>query len=227
MKRLLPTLGLVLLAACDENAQDPLGATSDTPSAAISRDENFNCRGTVSGTFANVFVPAGATCTLQNATVNGNVLARERSRLYVSNTRVAGNIDGVEARVVQVRGGSLGGSIQIADGSSAGELGAAVYGGTILTQGNIQIKKMNTGKIRIADVRLRKGNIKVEENSTSSTLEVVRNYVAQNIQVWKNRGSGYKTVRGNRVLQIIQCKENTARFVGGPNTAGDTEGQCF
>jgi hypothetical protein len=233
MKRLFMALGLALATACD-SAQEPSGATGDptaapgdAPAAPIDTDENFDCRGTVRGTFANVFVPAGATCSLQRSTVNGNVLAREGSRLYVSDTRVAGNIDGVEARVVQVKGGSLGGSIQIADGSSAGELGASVYGGTVLTQGNIQIIKMNTGSIRIADVRLEKGNIKVEENSTGSGLEVVRNSVAQNIQVNKNRGSGRKAVRGNRVFQIVQCKENTSPFVGGPNAAAETEGQCF
>jgi hypothetical protein len=233
MNRPVVTLGLALVVACD-NAQQPSGATDaasdippDAPAAPITTDENFNCRGTVRGTFANVFVPAGATCSLQRSTVNGNVLARENSRLYVSDTRVAGNIDGVEARVVQVKGGSLGGSIQIADGSSPGALGAAVYGGTVLTQGNIQIIKMNTGTIRIADVVLRKGNIKVEENATGSGLEVVRNQVAQNIQVNKNRGSGRKAVRGNRVFQIVQCKENTSPFVGGPNNAAEAEGQCF
>jgi hypothetical protein len=239
MQRLFMALGLALATACD-SAQEPNritgdpAAPGDAPAAPgdaatgpINTDENFNCRGTVRGTFANVFVPTGATCSLQRSTVNGNVLAREGSRLYVSDTRVAGNIDGVEARVVQVKGGSLGGSIQIADGSSAGELGAAVYGGTVLTQGNIQIIKMNTGGIRIADVRLEKGNIKVEENSIGSGLEVVRNSVAQNIQVNKNRGSGRKAVRGNRVLQMVQCKENTSPFVGGPNTAAEAEGQCF
>jgi len=233
MKRLFMVLGLALTTACDSAQEpnrttgDPAAAPGDAGATPINTDENFNCRGTVSGTFANVFVPAGATCRLQRSTVNGNVLARERSRLYVSDTRVAGNIDGVEARVVQVKGGSLGGSIQIADGSSAGELGAAVYGGTVLRQGNIQIVKMNTGSIRIADVRLEKGNIKVEENSTGSGLEVIRNSVAQNIQVNKNRGGGRKAVRGNRVFQIVQCKENTSPFVGGPNTAAEAEGQCF
>jgi hypothetical protein len=237
MKHLFIVLGLALATACD-SVQEPGGATGDassspgdtpaeTPAIPINTDENFDCRGTVRGTFANVFVPAGATCRLQRSTVNGNVLAREGSRLYVSDTRVAGNIDGVEARVVQVKGGWLGGSIQIADGSSAGELGAAVYGGTVLTQGNIQIIKMNTGGIRIADVRLRKGNIKVEENSIGSSLEVARNSVAQNIQVNRNRGGGRKTVHGNRVYQIVQCKENTSAFVGGPNAAAEAEGQCF
>ena len=239
MKRLFMALGFALATACD-SAQEPSGAIDDPaanpsdpppapidPATPISTDENFDCRGTVRGTFANVFVPAGATCRLQRSTVNGNVLAREGSRLYVSDTRVAGNIDGVEARVVQVKGGSLEGSIQIADGSSAGEVGAAVYGRTVLTQGNIQIIKMNTGSIRIADVRLVKGNIKVEENSTGSSLEVVRNSVAQNIQVNKNQGSGSKAVQGNRVSQIVQCKENTSPFVGGPNAAAEAEGQCF
>jgi hypothetical protein len=225
-------LGLAFAVACD-NAQQPSAGDgpadnpSDAPAAPINTDENFNCRGTVRGTFANVFVPAGATCYLQRSTVNGNVLARENSRLFVSDTRVAGNIDGVEARVVQVKGGSLGGSIQIADGSSPGAVGAAVYGGTVLTQGNIQVIKMNTGTIRIADVVLRKGNIKIEENATGSGLEVVRNQVAQNIQVNKNRGSGRKAVRGNRVFQIVQCKENASPFVGGPNAAAEAEGQCF
>jgi hypothetical protein len=235
MKRLLMAYGLALATACG-TAQLPTGdsgSPSDAPGGTgegptgIDTDENFDCTGTVSGTFANVFVPAGATCTLQNSTVNGNVLAREDARLYVSDTRVAGNIDGVEARVVQVQGGSLGGSIQIADGSSPDELGAAVYGGTVLTQGNIQIIKMNTGSIRIEDVRLEKGNIKVEDNATGSSLEIVRNYVAQNIQVFKNRGSGPKAVRDNRVLQIVQCKENTPPFAGGPNDAAEAEGQCF
>lgn len=232
MKRIFITLGVVLLAACDM-ASDATGANTQRGAGTaadpriVSTDENFDCVETVTGTFANVFVPAGATCYLQNATVNGNVLAREQARLYVSNTYVQGNVDGVEARLVHVEGGSLGGSIQIADGSSPGELGAAVFGGTVLTQGNIQIIKMNTGSIRIADVRLEKGNIKVEDNVTGTGLEVLRSYVAQNIQVNKNRGDGSQAVRDNRVLQIVQCKENTPAFQGGPNNAAEAEGQCF
>ncbi len=171
-------------------------------------------------------MPPGRTCRLENATVNGNVLARENSRLYVSDTRVAGNIDGVEARVVQVRGGQLGGSIQIADGNSPGEIGAGVYG-TLLTQGNIQVEEMNTGGVEIKNAVLRKGNIKIEGNSTTSRFEITGNRVAQNIQVFKNRGRTNKTVRDNRVQQTLECKENTSPFVGGPNVAGEAKEQCF
>jgi hypothetical protein len=238
MKRLVLALG-VFAAGCGDSQTPMDPATSSETAVAGSTDtsgstggqtgsdENFDCVGTASGTFANVFVPPGRTCYLQRSTVNGNVLAREGARLFVSDTRVQGNIDGVEARVVQVRGGSLGGSIQIQEGSSPGELGAAVSGGTVLTQGNITIQKMNTGTIRIADVVLQKGNIQVQENAVGSGLEIVRNRVAQNLQVFVNRGSGAKTVRGNTVGQTLECKENTSPFTGGPNRAGEAKEQCF
>jgi hypothetical protein len=228
MRRLLPVFTLIMLTACEDSAQDPNETASPvTDFVLTSTARDLNCRGTVTGTFANVVVPAGATCNLQGSTVNGNVLARERSRLLVSDTRVAGNIDGVAARTVQVKGGSVGGNIHVGDGLSAAELGAAVYGGTVLTQGNIRIRRMNTGAIRIADVKLKNGSIKVEENFVGLSLNVVRNYVAQDIEVRRNRGGGQKTVRDNQVLQNIKCQENTAPFVGGPNQAASAEGQCF
>jgi hypothetical protein len=232
-------IGLVLAATACASGNEPTnsrlgdeagfsgpGADGDGPPPG-GVDENFNCRGTAEGSFDNVFVPAGATCRLENSTVSGNVLAREGARLHVVNTVVDGNIDGVEARAVVVEGGRLGGSIQIADGDSPGELGAAVIGGTVLTQGNIQVIKMRTGRILITDVRLEQGNIKVEENLVGDGLEVRNNDVAQNLQVFKNGGTGPKEVRDNRVRQIAQCKENSAPFTGGPNDAAEAEDQCF
>jgi hypothetical protein len=204
----------------DEDVTDGVGAlalSGDTP-----------CVGTLSGrTFENVFVPVGKSCTLRNSTVKGNVKALPNSRLFMSNNKVEGNIDGDEALLVQVRGGTVGGSIQIKESYSPSLIGAEISNGTVLTQGNIQIEKMNTGGILIADVRLIKGNIKVEENVTRSRFEVIRNRVGQNVQVWKNRGTNRKFVRNNTIGQIVQCKENQSPFVGGPNAAGDAEGQCF
>ena len=106
----ISTLALLALTAACSGAQepssssngDPEGASAGDPVISVNTDENYDCRGTVRGTFANVFVPEGATCRLQRSVVNGNVLARDGSRLYVTDTRVSGNIDGVEARGVQV-----------------------------------------------------------------------------------------------------------------------------
>jgi hypothetical protein len=171
-----------------------------------------------------VFVPEGQSCTLTRATVSGSVLARNGSRLRLTDTRVDNNIDGVEARSVQVRGGSLGGSIQIADGGAPRDTGALVIG-TVLSQGNIQVLK-TSGAIIIESARLDKGNIKVEENAGGGALRVAGNIVAQNVEVNKNAGSASKIVRNNRVQQALKCKENTLPFIGGPNSAGDVEGQC-
>ena len=229
-RRLIAPLGLAaLLAACgDAPPTSPRADALDLggPRRALAVDENYDCTGTVSGSFTNVFVPAGQTCTLQNATVSGSILAREGARLFVSGTRVDGNIDGVEARVVQVRGGTVGGSIQIADGQSPAALGAAVLG-TRLTQGNITVLKMRTGSIRIEDAILEQGNIQLDENSVATALAIVRNTVAQNVQVFKTEGAGSKAVRNNRIGQIVQCKENALPFIGGPNLAGDRQDQCF
>jgi hypothetical protein len=224
----LAFLGGIAFFACED--MQPVGIDEDVTdgAGALALSGDTPCVGTLSGrTFDNVFVPVGKTCTLRNSTVKGNVKALQNSRLFMSNNRVGGNIDGVAALIVQVRGGTIEGSIQIKDSNSPSLIGAEVSGGTVLTQGNIQIQEMDTGGIVIADVRLLKGSIKVEDNRTRSRFEVIRNRVAQNVQVFKNLGPNRKFVRNNTIGQIVQCKENQAPFVGGPNTAGDAQDQCF
>ena len=209
-------------------ASSDLAASSATPAGAtrINADEDFYCSGTFTGTFENVYVREGATCTLTGATVKGNILAKDRARLFVLETTTGGNIDGVEAAILQVRGGRLEGSIQAQDGQSAGEVGFRVYGGTVLSQGNITVQKMNTGTISITDAVLVKGNIQVQENRTGTRLELLRNRVAQNLEVFVNSGSSAKEVAGNTVSQKLSCKDNSLPFIGRPNSAGDVEGQC-
>ncbi len=217
------------LAVVGCNDTEPMGIDEDITNepGTLELAGDTRCVGTLTGTFDNVFVPVGKSCTLKNSTVQGNVKALPNSRLFMRNNRVRGNIDGDEAILVQVRGGTVEGSIQIKEANSPSVIGAEVSSGTVLTQGNIQIEKMDTGGILIRDVHLRKGNIKVEENVTRSDFEIVRNRVAQNVQVFKNKGTNRKFVRNNTIGQIIQCKENQSPFVGGPNTAGDAQDQCF
>ena len=201
-------------------------APEDASSLATGSGGDIRCSGTRTGTFDNVTVPVGATCTLRNSTVQGNLMALENARLYVFSTTVRGNIQGDKARIVQVTGGRVDGDIQIVQGTSPGALGASVTGGTVVTGGDIQIEKMSTGRVIVSDARVNNGNIQIVENNTSTRLEIVRNRTGGNMQVFKNRGAGQKIVRGNTVAQDLQCKENTHPFIGGPNTAGDKEDQC-
>jgi hypothetical protein len=228
ISRLILTLAL---AACADSV-DPLldraeAAGLGNSDGSVTVDDG-RCTGVVvGGTYENIKVPGGSSCTLRNVTVTGNVIALENARLTVEDSRVDGNIQGENAAVVHVRGGRLGGILQVHEGNSPGELGVSITGGTVLTQGNIQVTKMRTGRILIADAVLEKGNLQVEENAVTGSLEVTRNRVAQNLEVRKHRGGASKIVRDNTVSQKLECKENDSPFVGGPNTAAEAEEQCF
>jgi hypothetical protein len=226
-----PVLFAFALAACADAVNPLLAVSEGTNSqeeANASAIDDDRCTGVVAGgTYENVKVQEGATCTLRGVTVTGNVVALKNARLFVEDSRVDGNIQGENAAVVHVRGGRLGGSLQIHEGSSPGELGVSITGGTVLKQGNIQVTKMRTGDIVIADAVLEKGNLQVEENVVTNRLEAVRNRVAQNLEVRKHGGGAPKVVRDNTVSQKLECKENASPFAGGPNTAAEAEGQCF
>lgn len=231
MQRVLGATMLLATAACGAGGPTDAGARGDAAGTAVGTgatgttpgdDRCLQLRGR---TFENFTVPVGTTCTLQDVRVRGNVVALERSRLFLVDAVVGGNVDGIAARTVQVERGRIEGSIQIKDAASPGELGASVRG-TVLTQGNIQVEKMRTGRIVIADAVLEKGNIKIEENAVDQSLDATGNRVAQNLQAFKNVGAGAKSITGNRVGQTLECKENAAPFNGGPNEAGEAKEQC-
>jgi hypothetical protein len=233
-----------------------------------------------------VVVPSGAACVLTDATVKGNVKARENSTLIMRRTTVGGNVDvasrgtlgsgavlssstvkgsikALENSQVEMTGMTVGGNVegdkadfvdlfteagrnQVGGSIQIKEAGAVRVCGTDLPEGNIQLEK-NTGFVQVGGSgcgaglfggnTLSKGNIKVEENTIPAScgpfppfpcrLEIIGNSVGGNVLVFKNRGPGTKLVQNNTVVQNLQCFENDPPFVGGPNTAGKAEGQCF
>jgi hypothetical protein len=196
-----------------------------------------NCIGSITGFHDNVVVPEGATCTIFGAQIKGNVKALEDSILNISGaTTVGGSIDADKPDNTQIFGAGnvVRGNIQVKEGGN-GVQGVSVCGVT-MPDGNIQIEKMNGG-IFVGGSGcaafgggniLRKGGIKVEENFVTAAfgLRIGQNRADQ-IQVFKNKGPGAKTVTGNTVRQNLQCQKNKAPFVGGPNTARHKQGQCF
>jgi hypothetical protein len=196
-----------------------------------------NCIGALTGFHDNVVVPGGATCTILNAQIQGNVKALPGSVLNMSGgTTVGGSVEGDKPNNVQIFGAGnvVRGDIQVKEGGN-GVQGVSVCGVT-MPDGNIQIEKM-FGGIFVGGSgcaafgggnRLFKGGIKVEENFVTATfgMTIGQNRVDQ-LQVFKNNGPGAKTVAGNTVRQNLQCKKNRGPFVGGPNTARHRQGQCF
>lgn len=218
-------LVLVTAVAACSNGNAAAGPGADVRSIDGAATAHVTtCESTISGsTHANVKVPAGSTCGLDNVTVQGNVIALEGARVSVRGSHVRGNIQGEKAAVVRISGGVVDGSIQIQDGSSPGEDGVSITDGTLLTQGNIQITKMRTGRIIITDAVVEKGNVQLQENEVSSALDVRRNRVAQNLEVRKHRTGAVKTVSNNTVGQKLTCDENSSPFVVSANTARDSD----
>lgn len=211
-------------SACGQDVTAPAAVAGSGGSG-----NDTQCVAALTGTFDNVVVPPGATCSLSNSTVRGNVKALERSTLSVSNTQVRGSIEGDKANIVQIFGGTVGGNISIKESTfTPSGLVAAFISGTVVLEGNVEIQKNVANAVRVFGVTLNKGNMKIEDNVTAVfDVTISGNRVAQNLQVFKNKGAGRKTVSGNTVGQDLQCFENDPPFVGGPNTAGKAEGQCF
>jgi hypothetical protein len=87
----------------------------------------------------------------------------------------------------------------------------------IVVQGNIQ-------SLRVQAVG---ENLQVFENTARVAMTVQDNIVADTLQVYKNTGPTV-TVQLNKVDENLQCFENKALFLGGPNVvARQPQGQCF
>ena len=202
------------------------------------------CVGVLTGAHDNVIVPSGAACTLQGAQVKGNVQIQSEGSLLANATVIGGNVQGGNVNFVLLQFQTqVGGDLQI-KGSNAGttsghDILTSVGGdsqleenaGTVFVDaatigGDLEVKK-NTGRLEI-EFNLVSGNVKIEDNVVPPTgMSILGNRTPAGLQVVKNSGAGPKQVVSNTVGGNLQCFENAASFVGGPNAAAKAEGQCF
>jgi hypothetical protein len=224
----VPVLALAFAVACDKRPTSPDRAQPEVggPSLQVTPQQvpsDQQCVGLPPGTYHNVFVPPGAFCLLFNSTLTGNLKAEAGSRgLNTFNNIINGSIqaDKVELFVFLFQD-RVGGNVDIADGPGF------FYGGSSLTvpQGNIHIIK--NSNLVFANANIVGGNIKIEDNiNVDVGMFVFANNVRQNLQVFKNTGTGPKFVQSNTAGESVQCKENQPPFVGSPNFAPKLEDQC-
>ena len=191
--------------------------------------DDSRCAGLLTGPHDNVVVPPGATCVLNNAQVKGNVKALEDSQLFsISGTTVQGSVFGDKAEVVQFSNSTVRGNIEIKEGevNDQGLLDVFLQRTTV-QEGNVKIEKM-TGEVLVINNDVHKGNLQLFENlpAAPAGMRVLFNEVAQDLQVFKNRGPATKQVAGNTVGENLQCFENDPPFIGQSNVAKKAEGQC-
>ncbi len=157
------------------------------------------CTGQLSGNYDNVVVPAGATCQLTDARLEGNVKVEPNGALILSGrTFIQGNVQSEDGgRYVRI----LGPSVRIG--------------------GNIQIKK-NYEASAIQPGATIEGNVQYEDNSGS--LFAAGAFIGGDLQAFKNTGG--LTLTRNTIRQNLQCKENAPAPTGSANSAGSKEDQC-
>jgi hypothetical protein len=101
---------------CANFAGAPILPTPPTPGA-----ESINCQGTIGAQqYANLVVPAGASCTLIGTHITGDVTVGAGSTLQASALKVDGHLQAQGAAVVTVNHNStVGGNLALVEGGSA------------------------------------------------------------------------------------------------------------
>jgi hypothetical protein len=144
--------------------------------------EERRCTGTI-GPVAldNIFVPDGASCTLNRTRANGSVVVGTGARLVASGVTINGNVQAEGAASVSIGGRSvIGGSVQLMQGYAASVSGARISGdlqldensgpllaGSNVIGGNLQAVA-NRGGLQISNNQI-KGNLQCKENSPPPT----------------------------------------------------------
>lgn len=150
--------------------------------AAPAAAEEYVCTGSVGSVrLDNVFVPDGASCTLNRTRLNGSLVVGTGASLTATSVTVNGNIQAEGANSVVVNGSStVGGSVQIVQGFSASVSRARINGDLLFDEqngplvagsntigGNLQAFK-NTGGAKFNSNRI-DGNMQCKENSPAPT----------------------------------------------------------
>lgn len=220
---------LVVTACADDAARDPITGPSLRRNGG--ETATVQCTGVLPpGTYNNVMVPEGATCTINGSTITGNVLAKTDSRLFMSTDEVWGFIKGDGADIVHIIGTTVLDQVFLWNGTLSG--GGGVLNvhivNTVVTGGNVHVENMTADIISIVDTRVDNGSIEVIDNVTETLLQTEFNQVSQNVDVFRNTGAGPKFVSQNTAGVAVRCFDNTGAFiVGGPNFAPSRQGQCF
>lgn len=134
--------------------------------SGVAHAEEYQCRGTVGAIWLdNIFVPDGATCTLNGTRAKGTIKVGTGATLRAYSVYVIGNIQGEGARSVNVSGSSyVGGNIQVKQGQAANISGARI-------NGDLQFDE-------------NRGGVSATRNTVGGNLQAVKNfngvYIANN-----------------------------------------------
>jgi hypothetical protein len=199
--------------------------------ATFASDHNKIRRSIIAATDAGVFTSEDS--------IGADVTGAKGSIIVSTFSSIRGDVRARRAFDVRVLGGEVGGDVEIVGGGridpARPTLGFAVLCEVIVHKGDVLVTEWGGVGIEVGvsleagcgGNMLRKGSMSIERNSVGpGGLSVRDNKVARDIDVVRNRGAGPKGVQFNTAGGSIVCLKNDQPFVGTPNTARRTRGQC-
>jgi hypothetical protein len=198
-------------------------------SAPALADEEICDRDVSGGSFDDVKVPSGATCTLDGSKVKGNVQVESGGALVTTGTRVESDIQADEARYIQILAGTqVGGNVQIKKTTGVPPLAAANQVCDTKIGGDLQLDESEAPfEIGCSGGNRVNGNLQIDDSDVQSgTIVVANNGVRGDLQYKDNRTRSSADISDNTIGQNLQCSDNNPIPMGSGNVAGDPDDQC-
>ena len=182
MKRILLAAGVASAALVTAGLTAP---------AALASAPNATCTGTLPpGTYQNVTVPAGASCTINGSdNITGDVTVATGATLTDLGAPIGGNLQADHALEISVIGGSVGGNLQLTATSQENVVCGETVGNDLVVQNGAEFLTGNAFLERCIGSQSRiGGNLTVQNNP--GRVDVEHNTVTGNIAVHNNAGGG-------------------------------------
>ena len=190
--------------------------------------DSITCSSTINGgTLPTVVVPAGQTCFIVNATINGNVVGEIDSKTFIITATINGNVQGQDAEMIQLINVVVNGNVGIVGGEvddvSPFTFDYAICG-TLVT-GDVSIvgsggdafvytSPASCGS-RTTQID---GNLLIEGNT--ARVRMIGIIVGNNATIVDNTSATEKTLINSAIGKNLTCSGNTDPLTVDSNTAG-------
>lgn len=196
--------------------------------------DSVTCSSTISGgTLPNVVVPAGQTCTITGATINGNVLGEIDSKTFIITSTINGNVEGQDAEMIQLINVIVNGNVGIVGGEvddvtpftfDYAICGTQVTGNVSITGsgGDAFVYTSPNCGSRTTQID---GNLRIEGNT--ARVRMIGIIVGNNATILNNTSATEKTLINSSIGKNLTCSGNADPLTVDSNTAGKKLiGQC-
>ena len=237
MRNLAVILGMALVASIAIAAP----ATANT----------FRCDEAVTGgSFDDVTVPRGGSCTLTDSTVAGRVKVKRDAYFQATGTDIAGRVGADDALTVFIDTGStVGRGVEVDDTAQVFIFNATIARdievddasevvqicGTTVTKGDVEVTDSGTDilvgdpqAVDCAGNTVIDGDVEVNHNRVQVEFVVRGNTIPNgDLEANRNRGPAEKFVEDNTGGGELECHGNESPFTASGNTGwAQKEGQC-